>query len=380
MERATDIVETKSRERQVFDFYVQSSRFEILIFMVLTLLAWGVFYFTDRWAISDIPLTDELIIRFLGFVFIVMVFYFMLNHAKTPFVWDLVITGCMCVLCLGWVLLLMQSKSNISPLYPFCAIAFIGGISVFVTRYIWVAVLGMVVVGLMTGCVMYEKFSDAYPSILTEFIILALPLFIFFLVLTWQNLKRVDDIFDFYINTRNQRKRLIRDNDKLREQASLDALTGLPNRKSFEVLHASLSSQKAPFGLLIIDIDYFKMINEGYGHGVGDGVIVKLGSSIDAILPDTATLFCLGGEEFVVLVQNTDVKNLSALANTLVSSVKSLCIPHKSRPDAIGLVTISVGGCMCDPEEPRGLKAHLETADHNIYDAKSQGRNTYVIR
>lgn len=380
MKRATDIIETKSREGQIFDFYVRNNRFEIFVFMALTLVSWGGFYFADRWAMSDIPVTDELLIRVLGFVFVAVVFYFMLNHAKTPFVWDLVITVCMCVLCLGWALLLMQTKSNISPLYPFCSVAFIGGVSVFVTRYVWVAVLGMMVIGLMMGGVMYEKFSGVHPNILIEFIILALPLFIFFLVLTWQNLKRVDDIFDFYINTRNQRKRLIRDNDKLREQASLDALTGLPNRKSFEALHTSLSNQDIPFGLLIIDIDYFKMINEGYGHGVGDGVIVKLASSIDAILPDTATLFCLGGEEFVVLVENTDAKKLSTLASTLVSSVKGLCIPHKSRPDTIGLVTISVGGCMCDPEEPRGLKAHLETADHNIYDAKSQGRNTYVIR
>lgn len=383
MERATDQIkpktEGKSRKRQLFDFYTQSSRSEFLVFMVLILLVWVVFYFTDRLVITDTSIVDGLILRFVGFVITAVVFYFMLNHARTPFAWDVSITICMCVLCLGWVALLLQSKSQFSPLYPCCSVAFVGVISLFVTRYIGVAVLGMAFITGMTAYVLHEKFSAIHPNILIELTVLSLPLLIFFLTLTWQNWRRVEAIFDFHVNTREQRKRLIRDNDKLRENASTDALTNLPNRSSFEASHAALMAQKKPFGLLIIDIDHFKMINESYGHGVGDGVIVKIASSINAVLSDEAALFSLGGEEFVVLVEDTDEEDLRVLAHTLVTYVKNLCIPHNARPDTLGLVTVSIGGCICDPDDIRGLKAHLERADHNIYDAKSKGHNTFVI-
>lgn len=379
MDRATDQIENTPRNRQVFEFFVQNNRSELFVFMILSLFLWVLFYFLDRFVLSEIPIADEIMVRLFGFVFLAGSFYFMLNHARTPLAWDLAITTAMCVLCLVWVFLLIKSQAEMSPLYPSCSVAFVGAISLFVTRYISLVLLGMAVVAGMIAYVMHEKFSLVHPNIVKEYFILAVPVLFFLVALAWQNMRRVDDIFDFHINTRDQRKRLIRDNDQLRERASTDALTGLPNRSLFEASHATLMAQKTPFGLLIMDIDYFKMINEGYGHGVGDGVIAKVASSIDALLPDTASVFCLGGEEFVILVDDSDRDGLSALANTLVSSIKNLCIPHNSRPDALGLVTISMGGCVCDPYEPRGLKAHLEAADHNLYDAKSNGRNTFVI-
>lgn len=166
---------------------------------------------------------------------------------------------------------------------------------------------------------------------------------------------------------------------ELHVMAMTDFLTGAYNRRSFSDFGqrecARARRNLSPLGLLIIDIDHFKAINDTYGHLAGDEILCALVVTCRAQLRQVDLLVRWGGEEFAVLLPDTDRAGCQNVAEKLRQSVSHLTVPGGSEEAHI---TISVGGAMWTPED-EDLEALLRRADMALYQAKRRGRDCVVI-
>ena len=171
--------------------------------------------------------------------------------------------------------------------------------------------------------------------------------------------------------------------EKLEALARTDGLTGLANRRAFdEALEAGwLRAQRsrAPFSLLLIDVDHFKRFNDRYGHQVGDDCLRAVSSTIRLNVPAPGDLAArYGGEEIAVILNGAEQCTAVELARTMRLSIAELAIPHVSNLEGHGFVTVSIGVATAIPQAggsdqlPVGL---LQAADTALYKAKSKGRD-----
>ena len=165
----------------------------------------------------------------------------------------------------------------------------------------------------------------------------------------------------------------------LREQERLaitDPLTSLHNRRFFDEaleLEAARSRRSdGSLGLLVLDMDHFKWINDRYGHQAGDDVLVETARRLEPVLRGGDLLARYGGEEFVVLLPDTPPSRLREIAERLRRAVSS--VPYVTEDGLQLAVTVSVGGA-CDPDHARGANELLGLADKALYRAKALGRD-----
>ena len=165
------------------------------------------------------------------------------------------------------------------------------------------------------------------------------------------------------------------DRSKLEEIASLDALTGLPNRRTMEqVLVQAMQlhrNEGVPYGLIILDIDHFKQVNDSYGHSAGDAVLQDLAEILKLQMRKQDNVFRFGGEEFVVLVEVLRVADLRVAAERIRLAVRT------SLHGPAGRVTVSAGAALLGNEE--NWQEWFSLADAALYRAKSVGRDRSVI-
>lgn len=171
----------------------------------------------------------------------------------------------------------------------------------------------------------------------------------------------------------SERKRM---EAELRELAATDALTGLPNRRHFMLqLGSELARvQRQPSlksALLMLDLDHFKLVNDNYGHGVGDAVLRHFAELAGNEMRKVDTLGRLGGEEFAILLPDTDLPGAQFVAERLRQRVESSAFLSKGQPVAL---TVSVGIGLVDPAD-HSVEAVLARCDQALYVAKRKGRN-----
>jgi diguanylate cyclase (GGDEF)-like protein len=169
--------------------------------------------------------------------------------------------------------------------------------------------------------------------------------------------------------------RLGADIHALRVLADTDALTGLLNRRAFlPYAEDALSYYRRydrPFSILMFDIDHFKRINDTFGHAAGDEVIRAVGNLISQEIRSTDKFARFGGEEFVLLLRETDVKIAADLADRLRQKIQSLRVTSGDRSIAF---TVSVG-CAVSDQTGRDVEDFIQRADQALYAAKAAGRN-----
>ena len=165
------------------------------------------------------------------------------------------------------------------------------------------------------------------------------------------------------------------DTQVLEEMASLDALTGVPNRRMMEQeLTAALEVHRAgqrSYGLVIVDLDHFKRVNDTHGHAAGDAVLADLAKILKFEMRRQDRLFRFGGEEFVVLLAVDTAEGLYAAGERLRLAVRE----GLRGPD--GRITASVGAAMAGIEE--SWQEWFSLADEALYRAKNQGRDASVL-
>lgn len=162
----------------------------------------------------------------------------------------------------------------------------------------------------------------------------------------------------------------------LQTLADKDPLTNLLNRRAFQVFAGDAMSYfrryKRAIGVLVVDIDRFKRVNDTFGHATGDDIIRGIGAIISATARTTDKVARFGGEEFVVLLREIDEAGLILFAERLRSAVAAKPI-ETSRSGPVH-VTISIGLAMAS-EHDRDIDDLVERADRGLYAAKSAGRN-----
>ncbi len=169
-----------------------------------------------------------------------------------------------------------------------------------------------------------------------------------------------------------------RKNEQLQRTILIDPLTGIGNRRHLEMKTKAamdeLQETGEPFGLIFFDIDHFKQVNDTYGHEAGDQVLRMVGNTLKRSIRLSDTAGRWGGEEFVVLATNLNVKSLEVVAEKLRRLVE------KSRLDLEQgslQVTVSVGATLASrTDTPETL---LKRADELMYTSKQQGRNRITL-
>ncbi|MDH5655296.1 MAG: GGDEF domain-containing protein [Spirochaetia bacterium] len=160
---------------------------------------------------------------------------------------------------------------------------------------------------------------------------------------------------------------------ELKSMAYYDPLTGLMNRRSFiENLKLEIARSRrehAPLSLMMIDIDFFKKINDEFGHDAGDRVLEEISGKIRASIRESDTAARYGGEEFIVLCPGSTLTGASLLAKKLSESIKEIDFPKQ--------VSISIGTTIL--EELDDIDSICKKADIALYEAKKNGRDCNVV-
>ena len=171
---------------------------------------------------------------------------------------------------------------------------------------------------------------------------------------------------------------LVRNAQQMEELATTDAMTGLCNRRHFWTLAAAEWSRfqryYRPLSVLMIDVDHFKSVNDRYGHGVGDDALVAVANACRDGKRSSDIVGRLGGEEFAMLLPETDLYQARIVAERIRSSIAACVL----KADGVDFnITASIGFAAATPSMS-GFEALLHAADQALYQAKTGGRNRTV--
>lgn len=177
---------------------------------------------------------------------------------------------------------------------------------------------------------------------------------------------------------------LARQRRMLETLANIDGLTEIANRRYFDDRYAAewarAVEQKQPLSVAILDIDFFKDYNDRAGHAMGDRVLQAVASVLTSGMSRSADLVARhGGEEFALLMPDTDVGDAVVLAECLREATGKLNLP-RADGDETGRITVSIGGATLQPGTGESAADLLKAADDHLYRAKKAGRNRVVWR
>lgn len=173
----------------------------------------------------------------------------------------------------------------------------------------------------------------------------------------------------------------LRSMDIMKRQANIDMLTGLYNRRFLEdyarKLIAMARRKDLPLGFIMLDLDHFKSFNDVFGHEVGDRILREFAKTITSAMRETNLVARFGGEEFLILLPDTDAKACMAVAERIRRAVARMTVPtgtDKSPPQ----VTVSQGIAVY-PEHGKTLEELLQASDKALYESKRAGRNRATL-
>ena len=165
--------------------------------------------------------------------------------------------------------------------------------------------------------------------------------------------------------------REIETSSKLEHLANTDNLTGIFNRRKFEDVFENNTKTNKKFSIILFDIDYFKDINDNYGHKVGDEILKAFSDKINSNIRKCDVFFRWGGEEFIVLANNTELDGAFMMGNKLRKLIETSTFVNVSS------ITISLG--IAEYIEGEALEQLINRADKALYTAKRNGRNRVEV-
>ena len=182
-------------------------------------------------------------------------------------------------------------------------------------------------------------------------------------------------------------RRLVEADDKIQHYAqkmkilaTTDPLTGINNRRYFfklaEIEMERSKRYNSVFSVLLIDIDKFKLVNDTYGHALGDRVLKSMTDSCESSLRTSDIFGRLGGEEFAIVLPETNACGAVFFAERLRKSVEKLKVPHLK--NSFATITVSIGVTSYFPEDTN-IEAIIHRSDVALYKAKNNGRNQVIF-
>ncbi|WP_188590856.1 GGDEF domain-containing protein [Silvibacterium dinghuense] len=230
-----------------------------------------------------------------------------------------------------------------------------------------------------------SELIDGIVPVLYTFALLTLGVFVIRTHFYWGATALVVALAVFVIRSTVLHSRLLRSelalreaHDRLEEIALTDALTCVANRRSFDrKLQEEWSRSRrshAPLSLLLIDIDFFKPLNDRLGHQAGDQCLVRVAAALQSTMLRNGDLLArYGGEEFAAILADTHRDGAEEVAARMQAAVRELKVAHAT---AIGeFVSVSIGISTCEEAEAEAFEWLVETADRALYLAKARGRN-----
>lgn len=182
------------------------------------------------------------------------------------------------------------------------------------------------------------------------------------------------NLFLFIIIILVQLKKYINNSNEYAHKAYTDKLTGLYNRQKFELDYNNFFNNihnKGKIALIIFDIDFFKHVNDKYGHHIGDNILQQFATVAKSTLRQNDFLYRWGGEEFIVILFNDDLALVGLIADKIRTEIE------KTNFQTVGKVTGSFGvSIFCEGDTMESL---FKRADDNLYISKNQGRNRVTI-
>ena len=167
---------------------------------------------------------------------------------------------------------------------------------------------------------------------------------------------------------------LLRQNHQLHGLASLDGLTRIANRRSFDHYLQQCIRQRAQLALVLCDVDYFKRYNDTYGHQEGDKCLQLVAKALQQGVRRSDFVARYGGEEFVIVLPSTEISMAHTILGRIQQQISNLKIAHNAS-DVSDYVTLSFGVVAMDSLKEISAKVLIEWADHALYQAKKLGRN-----
>lgn len=243
--------------------------------------------------------------------------------------------------------------------------------------------LGIALTGLLYGLYNMNGNSDLYQSQLLYLLIL-FPAGYFLSRSFYHSFKRSvimqAELKNEVEITRKLSKQLREANRMLEIQASLDPLTNVYNRRAvtnyIEYLENKICEEPYCLSSVLLDIDYFKLYNDTYGHTMGDEALRKIGR----VLCDVAEKYNVfiarwGGEEFAILILEGD-NRVNRICEEIIKKVHGLQIEHKSSP-VDSIITVSIGAYTQSIYQKEDIVVCIDQADEALYNVKNNGRNAF---
>lgn len=195
-----------------------------------------------------------------------------------------------------------------------------------------------------------------------------------YVAIALSNIKAHKRLQDLNAELTREKQELEEAGRKIERMAKYDALTGLPNRNLlYEVLQRAMRRarrRQEKVGLIFIDLDNFKPINDNYGHNIGDEVLKKLGERLTAAFRQSDTIARFGGDEFVVVVESITCRDdCWKVARKIQGLLEKTVEVEENRFS----VSASIGTCLF-PDEAEDIDAMISQADSRMYEAKKRGK------
>lgn len=361
-------------------YVLQHYRGFLLAINFIAMAAYDAYVLADAALIPDMAMQSLLLRGGLSLVGLLNI-YLVFRHSRSVLLMDLLMPLHDIVSAIAWFELLKRSASPEVPTFLYASVVFIvlGNLGV---RYSFAGILAcsIAISAVILGNVALIHAGE--PKALLVFTLVYLPVLAFSLFISWTNINGVRRAFLADLEGQRQRAELAELNQRLQALAATDALTGVGNRRAFD-LHLEqnwrqMRSHGRPFALLLADIDYFKPFNDHYGHPAGDRCLCEVANCMaDTLRSGQARVFRYGGEEFVILLQVASPLELRQVAERLRERVAELDIEHLKRPDRLCHLTISLGGGLSDGAAEAGEL--LDRCDRLLYQAKQQGRDRVCL-
>ncbi len=188
------------------------------------------------------------------------------------------------------------------------------------------------------------------------------------------------------VKTQLQVRKLINDLEKSQEElkllASTDPLTKLYNRRYFSKISEHIidlaKRDKTLASVIMLDIDKFKVVNDTYGHSVGDEVIINLSVQLQELTRNSDIICRYGGEEFVILLPETCAKGALIISEKIREKIEMLTLPLEDNKKLN--YTVSIGVSEIQVVDDLNIEASLSRADEALYEAKESGRNRVIYK